>query len=86
MREFYIVTFNNTHEAMQAEVICLEKKVKVTMMPTPTYITKSCGISLKVELGDIETLKSIVNEDNLAYKNIYELKENKLREVILKQS
>lgn len=86
MREFYIVTFNNTHEAMQAEALCVNKNLKVTMMPTPTYITKSCGISLKVELKDEVALKSVVSEENLSYKTIYELKENKLREVSFKEN
>ncbi|GEM_PF-6669379 len=36
MKEFLIVTFNNTHEAMKAESICINRKLKVTMMPTPT--------------------------------------------------
>lgn len=81
MKEFYIVTFNNTHEAMQAESLCLENNLKVTMMPTPTYITKSCGISLKIELRDLDMLKNMVNDNKMAYKATYELKDNKLREV-----
>lgn len=81
MKEFYIITFNNTHEAMSAEAICLNKKLKVTMMPTPTYITKSCGISLKVDFKFYEELKSIINEEQLAHKAIYELKDNKLKEI-----
>lgn len=84
MKDFYIVTFNNTHEAMLAESICGEKKLKVTMMPTPTYITKSCGISLKVNLTEEEKLRKIVNEDSLAYKSIYELRENKIKEINFK--
>lgn len=82
MKEFYIVTFNNTHEAMGAEALCLENNLKVTMMPTPTYITKSCGISLKVGLEHSELLRDIISKHKMAYKTIYELKENKLVEVI----
>lgn len=81
MREFYIVTFNNTHEAMQAESLCLENNLRVTMMPTPTYITKSCGISLKIDLKDLNGLKDISNQNKMAYKAIYELKDNKLKEI-----
>ena len=81
MKEFYIVTFNNTHEAILAESLCLENNLKVTMMPTPTYITKSCGISLKIELRDLDMLKNMVNDNKMAYKATYELKDNKLMEV-----
>lgn len=86
MKEFYIVTFNNTHEAMAAESLCLEKKLKVTMMPTPTYITKSCGISLKIDLKESEVLSSIINQHKMAYKAIYELKDNKLMEVTFNEN
>lgn len=81
MKEFFIVTFNNTHEAMGAEALCIDKKLKVTMMPTPTYVTKSCGISLKVEINEEENLKKIVSEHKMSYKAIYELKDNKLKEI-----
>ena len=50
-------------------------------MPTPTYITKSCGISLKIELRDLDMLKNMVNDNKMAYKATYELKDNKLMEV-----
>lgn len=82
MKEFYIVTFNNTHEAMGAEALCLKNNLNVTMMPTPTYITKSCGISLRTGLENSELLKDIISKHKMEYKTIYELKENKLVEVI----
>ena len=83
MNNFYVVTFNNAHEAMQAEELCISEKVKVTMMPTPTYITKSCGISLKIEEKNIDDLVNLIKGDKLIYKTIYEFKENKAREVFV---
>lgn len=77
MNVFYIVTFNNTHEAMQAEDICIKEKIKVVMMPTPTYITKSCGISLKVDEIELGKLKEAIISDKLKYKNIYQFLNNK---------
>lgn len=77
MNVFYIVTFNNTHEAMQAEDICIKEKIKVVMMPTPTYITKSCGISLKVDEIELGKLKDAIVSDKLKYKSIYQFLNNK---------
>jgi hypothetical protein len=83
MNHFYILTFNNTHEAMKAENVCLGSKVKVTMMPTPTYITKSCGISLRISKSDFESLRNLVEENKITYKSIFELNENVLKQVEL---
>ena len=57
MNKYYIVTFQNTHEAMKAEREALRKQIKVVVAPTPTFITKSCGISLKVDEENIMPLK-----------------------------
>lgn len=81
MNVFYIVTFNNTHEAMQAEDICIKEKIKVVMMPTPTYITKSCGISLKVDEIELGKLKDAIDSDKLKYKSIYQFLNNKAMQI-----
>lgn len=83
MNNFYILTFNNTHEAMKAESACLSSQIKVIMMPTPTYITKSCGISLRVGKGDFEGLKELISDNKIAYKGVFELNENVLKQVEL---
>lgn len=82
MGKYYVVTFQNTHEAMNGEKIAKENEVKVQVIPTPTYITKSCGISLKVKEEHIESIKKIVEENKMNIKNIY-LKDGKKVEVIM---
>ncbi|WP_346870221.1 DUF3343 domain-containing protein [Clostridium sp. UBA5119] len=81
MKEFLIVTFNNTHEAMKAESVCINEKLKVTMMPTPTYITKSCGISLKADIGIVDSLKEIIKDKKMEFKTIYQFIDSKLIEL-----
>lgn len=81
MNHFYILTFNNTHEAMKAESVCLGSKLKVTMMPTPTYITKSCGISLKADIDIIGDLKGMIKDKKMEFKTIYQFTDNKLIEL-----
>lgn len=81
MKEFLIVTFNNTHEAMKAESVCINEKLKVTMMPTPTYITKSCGISLKADIDIVDSLKEIIKDKKMEFKTIYQFTDSKLIEL-----
>lgn len=69
---YYIITFQNTHGAISGESILKNNNIKVEIMPTPTLITKSCGISIKIQTESINQVKSLVENGELVIKNIYE--------------
>ncbi|WPC41907.1 DUF3343 domain-containing protein [Clostridium sp. JS66] len=69
---YYVITFQNTHGAISGESILKNNNIKVEIMPTPTVITKSCGISIKIETEFIEQVKSLVEKGELVIKNVYE--------------
>jgi len=71
LNKYYIVTFQNTHEAMKAERETINKKIKVVVIPTPTYITKSCGISLKIEEENIQSIIELIKIENIKVKEIF---------------
>lgn len=71
MNNYFLIVFKNTHDAIEAEKVLKEKGVKVTIMPTPTYITQSCGISIKLDEEFIEQVKDIINEGVITIKNVY---------------
>lgn len=84
MNLYYILVFNNTHEAMKAESVCKSEKIKSVMMPTPSYITKSCGISLKVNEDEFEKIKILITDEKLAVKTIFKKDINSYSEVCIK--
>ena len=52
MEENYImISFENTHSAMQAEKL-LSQTLNVATMPTLRSVTQSCGISLRLAAED----------------------------------
>lgn len=69
---FFIMVFNNTHEAMAGEKIMEENSIKAMVMPTPTYITKSCGISLRFSESEIEKVQLLIKEEKIKFKNVYQ--------------
>ena len=71
MNKYYVVTFQNTHEAMKAERETVKKQIKVVVIPTPTYITKSCGISLKVGEENIKGIINLIKAENIKVKEIF---------------
>ena len=67
---YYIIVFKNTHDAMCAEEKLEKLDVKFRMMPTPTAITQSCGICVRIE--DENFINKIINEEIIEFKNIYQ--------------
>lgn len=70
---YYIIVFKNTYDAMSAEKKLAELNYRFKIMPTPTSITMSCGICVRID--EKEQIDSILYNDILEYKNIY-LKDN----------
>lgn len=71
MGNYYLITFENTHSAMNAESVLKENKIMNTVMPTPTYITKSCGISLKFDEADLPKVAKLIKAESIRIKVIY---------------
>jgi hypothetical protein len=71
MENYYIITFENTHSTLNGEAILKESKISTVMMPTPTYVTKSCGISLKIREEEIERVKVLIKENKFSAKGVY---------------
>jgi hypothetical protein len=75
MDKYYFLVFNNTHGAMKAESYLKNQELKITIMPTPTQITKSCGISIIIAEENLETIKDTIEKQLIEIKGLY-LKEN----------
>lgn len=78
----YVITFENTHTAMDGESVLKDKGIKVIIIPTPTYITKSCGISIRIDEQDYENVKKVIESKEINIKNVY-LKEGKDYQLVM---
>ncbi|NME83638.1 DUF3343 domain-containing protein [Clostridium sp. SM-530-WT-3G] len=66
---YYIIVFKNTYDAMAAEKKLGELNVNFRIMPTPTTITMSCGICVRIE--EEKSIKEIIDNKTIEFKNIY---------------
>lgn len=78
--KYYIIVFKNTLDAMNAEKILKEENFIFKMMPTPTAITQSCGICVRIE--DKKYIDEIIEKSIITYKNIYTKEENIFKKLI----
>lgn len=82
---YYTLAFDSTHMAVAAEKY-LSARIAVSVMPTPRKITASCGISLRVELEDVERLKELLkaNDELFRESHLYLVKNNEVKLIVLK--
>lgn len=78
--KYYIIVFKNTLDAMNGEKILKEENFIFKVMPTPTAITQSCGICIRLE--DKKYIDEIIERNIIRYKNIYIKEENNFKEII----
>ena len=72
---YYIIVFKNTHDAMSAEQKLNGLNYKFRIMPTPTLITQSCGICIRIEEEEEEKVNEIINNNTVEFNNIYKKEE-----------
>lgn len=73
---YSIITFPNTHSAMACEHTLRGNNINITVIPTPTSITKSCGIAIRFKSEDINEIIQIVNREKFIFQSIYKKEES----------
>ena len=60
MNEYYLLTFESTHAAIQTEKLL--KPADVRIMPVPRFLSASCGISIRIDPSRRDEAESIFRE------------------------
>ncbi|QAA30418.1 DUF3343 domain-containing protein [Clostridium manihotivorum] len=66
----YIMVFKNTHDAIGTEKFIKNKGLNIMVMPTPTYITQSCGICIRFNDEVLSNIEGDLDKE-INFKNIY---------------
>lgn len=67
--DYNIIVFKNTSDAMAGEKKLKELNYSFRIMPTPTSITQSCGICIRIE--DDRVIEKILSNREIEFKGIY---------------
>lgn len=70
-KEFYVISFDSTHYALDTEKK-LKDHVDIETIPTPREISTSCGLSIKFKIDLFESVKNIIKDD-IANMKIYKI-------------
>ncbi|MDF2505368.1 DUF3343 domain-containing protein [Clostridium sp.] len=80
---FNLITFDSTHSAIRAEKELLNEGLKVKVIPVPTEITTSCGLSIRIALKDLEKAKKILKDNNIEVSGYYYVEKLGLKKYII---
>lgn len=81
MTQYYILVFKNTLDSIKAEKFLKDNSIEMTIMPTPTGITQSCGISIKINPDNIDKIKELITENKLTVKTVFGREESAYRRI-----
>ena len=73
MNEMYIISFNSTHQAIKCDKAFGKNEIDYTVLPTPREISQSCGMSIRFGLEDIDTIKEIIDQNQIEYKSMHRI-------------
>lgn len=73
----YCISFLSTNYTLLAEKYLKENDVETMIIPTPREITKSCGMSIKIDFGDINRCKQILRENQVQILGVFSIENKK---------
>ncbi|MDO5027880.1 MAG: DUF3343 domain-containing protein [Bacillota bacterium] len=71
--DYCLYTFSSSSQAMKAEMLLQEAKIKARLVPLLPEIDAGCGLALRFSIEDYKEVDKIFSEKNFAYENRYVL-------------
>lgn len=81
--EFLLLAAESTHLVIKNEKILKESNIDCRIIPLPSQIKASCGLSIRTDLKNLEKVKKILYNDEM---ELYLIKKIGLKKEIIKLS
>jgi hypothetical protein len=76
-KEYYILAFDTTTDAMQAEKL-LKDKFNIAVMPVPREISSGCGLSIRFQEPDEQAIIEHLKATPLINGTLYKMNTQKI--------
>ncbi|WMT41019.1 DUF3343 domain-containing protein [Paenibacillus sp. D2_2] len=71
MKEWLVMAFDSTQQALRAEMLLEYAEVEIDLCPTPKEITAGCALSIQFPLDFLTVVKEIVAQEQVEIRGIY---------------
>lgn len=65
LRDFVVLGFGSTHDALAAESLLKDLGMQVVPVPAPKESGSLCGIALRLEPGDVERARTLLGRADI---------------------
>lgn len=76
-KEYYILSFDTTTDAMQAEKL-LKDSFNIAIMPVPREISSGCGLSIRFQEPDETSIINHLKENTAIHGTLYKMSMQKI--------
>ena len=70
---YKVMLFDSTNQVMMAEAMLIESEVEMRLVPVPRELSASCGVCIRYKTDTEDKLLSIISDNEIRYKAIYEI-------------
>ncbi len=70
---FGLFTFENSHLVLRAEKILELENVDIRVIPLPTEISAGCGLAIRCDLDNVNTILKTLECSDISYKGVYKV-------------
>jgi len=71
---YYLITFENTHQAISSEQALQNCGFPVRIIPVPTELTANCGLAIRFDENFFPSIYQVLNSIN--YASLYKVSKN----------
>ncbi|MGL5049872.1 MAG: DUF3343 domain-containing protein [Fusobacteriaceae bacterium] len=83
IEDFLLLSANSTHVVMKCDGILKDAGIACRVIPLPSEVSASCGLSIKTELESLEKIRNILEMENLNL-DFYKVKKMGIKKIIEK--
>ena len=76
MSSYAVALFYTTSAAMRAEKILKKENLNVKLIPTPRELSSDCGIALRFDGNQVETVEDLLDAAHVETAGIHRVREN----------
>lgn len=70
------ILFPSFNNSLSLEALLKKEKIRYTIVPTPREISSCCGVAIMYEKKHEDTIKKIIEENNVQISGFHSIKKN----------